>query len=42
MTKIGHLIEKLCPQGVEFRALGELGKFSNIGVDDSSRTKNHL
>lgn len=27
MSKLDELIEKLCPDGVEFKTLGELGKF---------------
>lgn len=27
MTKLEELIEKLCPDGVEYKTLGELGKF---------------
>jgi type I restriction enzyme S subunit len=33
MNKIQKLIAELCPQGVEFKKLGELGDFENIGVD---------
>ena len=33
MNHIEKLIAKLCPNGVEFRALGEIGEFANIGVD---------
>ena len=33
MSKIEELIEKLCPYGVEFTTLGNLGKFESIGVD---------
>jgi type I restriction enzyme, S subunit len=28
MNKIEKLIDEMCPQGVEFRALGEVGKVS--------------
>ena len=27
MSKLDELIEKLCPNGVEYKTLGELGKF---------------
>jgi len=33
MNKIEKLIAELCPNGVEFKKLGELGEFENIGVD---------
>ena len=33
MNNIESLIAKYCPNGVEFKALGELGEFANIGVD---------
>ena len=33
MSKIDELIAKYCPNGVEFKKLGELGTFENIGVD---------
>jgi len=33
MNKIDKLIKELCPNGVEFKTLGELGEFENIGVD---------
>ena len=33
MSKLKELIEKYCPDGVEYRKLGDLGAFENIGVD---------
>lgn len=33
MNKIDELIVQLCPEGVEYKQLGELGQFENIGVD---------
>lgn len=33
MNKIEKLLQQLCPDGVEFKALGEVGEFANIGVD---------
>jgi type I restriction enzyme S subunit len=33
MNKIQQLIAEHCPNGVEFKKLGELGEFQNIGVD---------
>ena len=33
MSKLDELIKELCPNGVEFKKLGELGIFENIGVD---------
>jgi type I restriction enzyme S subunit len=33
MNKIEQMIAELCPNGVEFKKLGELGEFENIGVD---------
>lgn len=36
MSKLQELINKLCPNGVEFKPLGELGTFENIGVDKKS------
>lgn len=27
MTKLNELIQQLCPDGVEYKTLGELGKF---------------
>lgn len=33
MNRIEKLLQKFCPDGVEFKALGELGEFANIGVD---------
>ena len=33
MSKLQELIDKLCPNGVEFKPLGALGTFENIGVD---------
>lgn len=33
MSKLQDLIQKLCPDGVEYRRLGEFGAFENIGVD---------
>ena len=36
MSKLQELINKLGPNGVEFKPLGELGTFENIGVDKKS------
>ena len=33
MSKLQELIRELCPNGVEYKKLGELGVFENIGVD---------
>jgi|SRR4030095_4392957 len=33
MSGIDEIIKRLCPNGVEFKTLGELGVFENIGVD---------
>jgi type I restriction enzyme S subunit len=33
MNKIDELILKYCPNGVEYKKLGEIGIFENIGVD---------
>jgi type I restriction enzyme S subunit len=33
MSKLNRLIQELCPDGVEYRKLGEIGEFENIGVD---------
>lgn len=33
MSKLQELIDKLCPNGVEYKPLGALGTFENIGVD---------
>lgn len=33
MNKIEKLLKELCPKGVEFKELGELGELSNTGVD---------
>ena len=33
MSKLQDLIQKLCPNGVEYKKLGDLGAFENIGVD---------
>ena len=33
MSKLQELIRELCPDGVEYKKLGELGVFENIGVD---------
>ena len=33
MNKLDELIKELCPNGVEYKELGELGIFENIGVD---------
>lgn len=35
MSRIGDLIAQLCPDGVEFRALGEVAGYSNTRVDAS-------
>ena len=37
MTHIEQLIQDLCPNGVEFKTLGDLGVFENTGVDKKSR-----
>ena len=33
MSKLQDLIQQYCPNGVEFKKLGDLGVFENIGVD---------
>ena len=33
MSEISDMIQRLCPDGVKYRKLGELGCFENIGVD---------
>ena len=33
MSEILDMIQSYCPSGVEYKALGELGVFENIGVD---------
>lgn len=33
MSKLQELIQRLCPNGVEYKKLGEVGTFENIGVD---------
>lgn len=33
MSKLKELIDKLCPDGVEYKKLGDLGVFESIGVD---------
>lgn len=33
MNKIENLIKQHCPDGVEFKTLGKLDAFENIGVD---------
>jgi type I restriction enzyme S subunit len=33
MSKLNDLINKLCPDGVKFKTLGEIGEFKNNGVD---------
>ena len=33
MSKLQELIQKLCPNGVEYKKLGDIGVFENIGVD---------
>lgn len=33
MSKLQDLIQELCPNGVEYKKLGDLGVFENIGVD---------
>lgn len=33
MSKLQELIQKLCPNGVEYKKLGDLGTFENVGVD---------
>ena len=37
MSKIDDLIKELCPEGVEFRQLGEICDLSNVGVDKKIR-----
>ena len=37
MTCIEQMIQDMCPNGVEFKTLGELGVFENTGVDKKSR-----
>ena len=37
MTHIEQMIQDLCPNGVEFKKLGDLGVFANTGVDKKSR-----
>ena len=36
MTQLETLIQTLCPNGVKFVKLGEVGEFENIGVDKKS------
>lgn len=36
MTHIEQLIQDMCPEGVVFKTLGELGVFENTGVDKKS------
>lgn len=36
MNKIEQLIDGMCPQGVEFRALGEVTSYSKSRVDAST------
>lgn len=36
MNRIEKLLQKLCPEGVEFKALGELGEFFN-GLSGKSK-----
>ena len=36
MTHIEQMIQDLCPNGVEFKKLGDLGVFENTGVDKKS------
>ena len=36
MTQIEQMIKDLCPQGVEFKKLGDLGVFENTGVNKKS------
>ncbi|MGM9830763.1 MAG: restriction endonuclease subunit S [Paludibacteraceae bacterium] len=33
MNKLQQLIQQLCPNGVEYKKMGDLGVFENIGVD---------
>ena len=33
MSKLQYLIDRLCPDGVEYIELGKIGKFENTGVD---------
>lgn len=33
MSKLQELIQRLCPNGVEYKKLGDIGVFENIGVD---------
>ena len=37
MTNIEKMIQDMCPNGVEFKKLGDLGVFENTGVDKKSR-----
>lgn len=39
MSKLEQLIAKLCPNGVEYKELGEMGNFGNIGVDKKINDK---
>ena len=36
MTQIEQMIQDMCPNGVEFKKLGDLGVFENTGVDKKS------
>ena len=36
MTHIEQMIQDMCPNGVEFKTLGDLGVFENTGVDKKS------
>ena len=33
MSTVKELIQQHCPNGVEYKKLGDLGTFENIGVD---------
>ncbi|EIQ8885240.1 hypothetical protein LV514_001481, partial [Campylobacter jejuni] len=37
MNKIEKLLNELCPNGVEFKNLWEIGELSNTGVDKKIR-----
>ena len=39
MTKLDRLIAELCPDGVEYRALGDFAEFRNNGVDKKKNDK---
>lgn len=41
MSRLNELIQELCSDGVEFKRLGDLGVFENIGVDKKLYKDNH-